>query len=91
MVNFNFKVDPDTLTLRDLIAFEEMQLDGKTMKTRDVANLVARFLVDDKGQPIDKAQAIEIVLDLNLTKLNEAAEKLKAAVLEVGAAQIPPA
>ena len=90
MIDINFKVDPDKLTLRDLVAFEDMQLSDQPMHARDVVNLVARFLVDEKGEPVEMETARNVILDLSVTKANEAADKLMQTIREVSSPQVPP-
>jgi len=74
-MNIRFQVDPDRLTLDDLIALEE-----ESQSPRFIRDFMARFVVDDKGEYLEEGAAQKIVGALTLSELSGAAEQFKDAV-----------
>lgn len=66
-MTIQFKVDPDRLTLDDVIAVE-----SGTLKTIEIRNLLARFVLDDAGQYLPEPDALKRIGGLTLGQLKEA-------------------
>jgi len=78
------KIDPDRITIDDLIAIE----DG-SIKTRAVRDLIARFIVDERGEFLEDEEAKKLVGKLTLTELLRVGAELGAKVQEMVVGMVP--
>ena len=80
------KIDPERITVDDLIAIEE----GIT-KTRAARDLLARFVTDESGNFLEEAEAKAFIGKLNVSNLAQLATELQASVKELQNKLVPPA
>jgi hypothetical protein len=80
-------VNAETLTIDDLIALEE----GNAKSIRGIRDLLARFAVDDNGQPMPLDEAIVALGKFSVSDLMGAVDQLKAAVSRIKETAVPPA
>jgi hypothetical protein len=85
MTQIRFKIDPDRITLNDQIALEDLKL----ATARELRDLLARFLTDEKGEFIEQKQARLIVGELTQTQQVTALTAFQAAMEEAGRAMLP--
>ena len=85
-MNIHFKIDPERLTLGDLIALEDF-----TRATwRERRDMLANNMTDEAGNYVDYAKARETLSRLTVAKLGDAATEFVAAVKELQNKQLPP-
>lgn len=65
----HLKLDLEALTFDDMILIQESG-EGQ-MRLRDVRGLIARFVTDDKGQPLDAEEASKQVGQLAWSQARE--------------------
>ncbi len=75
MKKLTFKLDPERLTLNQLIAMQ----DGDIRTMRDV---LANTLVDESGEHIEFEKAKTIIGDMNLAQIKETSEEFARQVKE---------
>ena len=85
MAKLTFQIDPERLTLDDLIAMEE------GLGNRSSRDLLARFLVDATGAYIEYGTAKKLVGSLNLLELKEATSVFVKACQTLAETLIPEA
>jgi len=84
-MDIKFKIDPDRITLNDQIAMEE----AATLTSRQLRDLLARYLVDDNGDYLVKADGIELAGSLTKTQQVDAITKFGEAVNEATQRMLP--
>lgn len=85
---YTFVVDPERLTLDDLIELEES---GGAISMRRARDLLSDFLVNGSGLPVPKEEAVKVVGGFNLLEVRDAVDKFIAAANELGGALVPEA
>ena len=78
------KVDVDRITLDDVISLEE-RASMKTMR-----DIIARFVVDDKGEYYPHAEAVKLVGGLKMSEVKDVATQFADAMKGVAAEALPP-
>jgi hypothetical protein len=82
-----FKIDPDRMTLDDLIALDE----AGGMKPRQMRDLLARFLVDENGAFVPEEDAQKQLGSLKVSELKDAVKKFGEGVKGLKDGAVPPA
>lgn len=85
-MKFHFNIDPERLTMGDMVAME----DFKSASWAEKRNLLSNSAVDEKGEFIDPAEACKILNSTSLVDLAEIINKFSAAVMELMNNQHPP-
>ena len=75
MTILNLDISPETMTLDDLIALEEM---GNT--AREIRDFVARLVPDENGERMDAEPAQALVGAMSLSDLEKTMDQVRAAV-----------
>ena len=78
------KITGKTLTIGDVIRAEE----GFT-NNREIIDFLARFVVDDDGQPIPHAQAVNMMYELPVAELPALARQLQETITGIQAEAVP--
>jgi hypothetical protein len=81
-----FKIDPERLTLGDLVTLE----DFKSATWRERREMLANNMVDEQGNFIDYAEARGIISRLPVAQLGAASEAFQEAVKALTEKQLPP-
>lgn len=77
-------IDPERITLDDLIALEE----GETMKLRRMRSILAKCAVDDNGSPIPNAESV--LGQLTLVELKKAIAAFRQALTDYQGEAVSP-
>jgi hypothetical protein len=85
-MQIHLKVDLERLTLDDVIALEEGQL-----KTSQMRDLLARFVVDSGGNYLPEAEAQKQLGRLNVAQVKQVAEAFAEQLREQQDTAVPPA
>jgi len=86
VAELRLEVDPNLLTVNDLIALEEGGIEGMRA-TRD---FVARFVVSGDGEPVTPEEAQAMVGALTLAQLTESLEGIGTAYQAVKESAVDP-
>lgn len=85
---YTFVVDPERLTLDDLIELEES---GGQISMRRARDLLSDFLVNGSGEYVPKEDAIKVVGGFNLLEVRDAVDQFIAAANLLGGKLVPEA
>lgn len=77
-------IDPERITLDDLIALEE----GETMKLRRMRSILAKCAFDDNGSPITDAESV--LGQLSISELKKAFAAFRQALTDYQADAVSP-
>jgi hypothetical protein len=86
-MDIRFKIDPERMTLGDLIVIEEPQ----ATTWREKREMMSHHMVDENGEFIDPGEARGILSKLNMVQLGIAAQAFRAQMEELNKSQLPPA
>ena len=84
-MELRLEINPNVLTLDDLIALEDSGTNVRALKT-----ILSRFVVNGSGAPVPREDAEKMVGSLNISQVREATEKFTTAVKELQATAVPP-
>jgi hypothetical protein len=85
-MEIRFNIDPERMTLGDLIMLES----GAASSWRERRDTMANHMVDEGGNFIEPGRAREILSALNLKQLGDVGIAFVAKVRELEADQLPP-
>lgn len=85
MTDIRFEIDADGLTVEDMLLIEDVQ-EG-TRPFHGMTSIMARFLVGENGQPLEKGAALAAIKKLTLAQFQAAA---KAFVEAIQRKAVPP-
>ena len=85
MTTIHFVIDPDRLTIDDLIAAEEPE----SLSAREKRDLLARHLVDDEGAFMEARKAQKIIGALTMAQQLDAVNAFNAAIQERAKQMLP--
>ncbi len=85
MPKLRLKIDPDRITIDELMAIEE-----GNARVRSSRDLIARFIVDENGAFVEEKEARAIVGKLTLTQLMDVGKDLGTKIKELMEAMVPP-
>ena len=84
-MQIHLKIDPNVLTLDDLIAFEES---GTTI--RGLREMLMRFATNGDGQPLPEGEARKLIGKMTVKEVRQTVERFTEAVKELQATAVPP-
>lgn len=91
-MKFNLSVDPEQLTVDDLIFFEENTRDlaSATLRIATLKKVLARFVCDENGKCLDNDAAEKAVGGLTISELKQSVSALTDAMKRVKEQAVPP-
>ena len=84
-MELRLQVDPDRITLDDLIAVEESTSSGKSMR-----DLLCRFAVNGTDQPLELVEARKIVGAMTIRQVRDALGQFSQAMQQLREVAVPP-
>lgn len=88
-MRINIQIDPDILTVGDLLDLEDAQEGKKPLHT--IIAIVGKFLVDEKGNYLDSKAANETMRTLSMTELNQVTDLFLEKMKEIQTDAVPQA
>ena len=89
MSKIELSINPDRMTLDDLIMMDELSA-GK-VPAKQLKDFVSRFLIGEDGKYLPHEEAYTLAGKLTMTELRQASEAMSNKVKELQATAIPPA
>jgi hypothetical protein len=86
-VKIIFAIEPDKLTWAELDMMEEA---SDTGKIRPIRRILARFMVDEDGQPLTHEAAMATLGALKLSEIRQATEAFSAELGRQLKSEVPP-
>jgi len=88
-VKIQIRVDPERLTVADLLAIEDAQ-EGKRAN-HCMVSLITHSMVDEQGQWLEVAQAFQALKQLDLNQYNELIQRYLQLIKQLQENTVPPA
>jgi len=88
-VKIQIRVDPERLTVADLLAIEDAQ-EGKRAN-HCMVSLITHSMVDEQGQWLEFAQAFQALKQLDLNQYNELIQRYLQLIKQLQENTVPPA
>ena len=75
MATIKIALDPERLTVNDLV-----ELEGGNLSIRTMRDLLARFVVDAQGKYLEHEEGVKVIGQLNMTELKEVTAQISKEV-----------
>ena len=82
-------VDPERITVEDLLAIEDAQEGSR--QHHCLVGLIGRAMVDEQGAPLQEGEALRRLKDLTVAQYAEVVKRYMERFEEVRQAAVPPA
>ncbi len=89
-MKIEFQIDFSRFTLGDYCTLEDAHEDPASVEMRQIRNLLAGQMVDEKGAPVDPIKARKMLSALTMEQLSESQAAFFAKIQEMRQALIPP-
>ena len=89
-MELHLDLDPEHMTLDDMIFFQDFQVVGKKFTPKDLKEILTHFITNGNGERMAHDEAFTRAGQMNLLQLSEAMDRIVAATNQIGAQSVPP-